>query len=228
MKDVKNTKIKFAVLATDVILLSVCEDKLMVRLLKVERPPHFDGVSGLPGGLIKPNETAEHAVLRLIKEKAKVDPAKVYLEQLYTFSEIKRDPRGRVVSVAYLALVPWENLTSIEKNDSVGLWWENVHLLSKLAYDHDEMIDMAIKRLRSRVTYTTLSGKLIPYEFTLTELESAVETVLGKDIDKRNFRKKILKIKIVKKLDKERRGLKHRPASLYVFVSEKVKDIEVL
>lgn len=221
-------EIKFSILAADVAIFTVKDGKLLVRLSKVNRPPHFPGMPGIPGGLISPTETAEQAVSRLINEKSGIDSSKVYFEQLYTFSKVDRDPRGRVVSVAYLALVPWEILSEKERTDTKDLWWENAHTTAKLAYDHDTILSVAIKRLRTEIVNTTISSKLVQKEFTLTHLEKICETVLAKKIDKRNFRKKLLGLKVVKKKDRQLRGLKHRPANLFSFTTSKVKDISVL
>ena len=150
------------------------------------------------------------------------------MEKLFTFSKIDRDPNGRVVAMAYLALVPWENLRKEEKDDTVKFWWCPVPRAKKLAYDHDEMLKMALERLRSRVVYTNLISKLMPAEFTLTELEKMYEIVLGKKLDKRNFRKKILKLKILKSLPRKRTGGRSRPAQLYAFISGTTGEISLL
>jgi len=220
--------LRFAVLATDVDIFTVKDNRLMVRLIKVNRPPHFKNMSGLPGGLIAQKETAEEAARRLIRDKAHLDDKKIHLEQLYTFSQVDRDPRGRVVAVAYLALVPWEKLSTKEQGDTDETWWSEITQARNLAYDHDEILLTSISRLKSRVTYTTLMGKIMPKEFTLTELEQAYENTLNIDLDKRNFRKKILKLKIVTELPNKRRGGKFRPAQLYKFSAEKVSEINII
>lgn len=228
-KFVKNpVHLKFAVLATDVALFTVHDNTLLVRLISVNRPPFFVNRLGLPGGLIDPKETAEDAVKRHIEAKALVSSEKIYIEQLYTFSKIDRDPRGRVVAVAYLALVPWEKLSEAEQSDENGARWVPVNSVCNLAYDHDEILLVAENRLRSRVKYTTLMSKLLPKEFTLTEMERGYESVAHTELDKRNFRKKILKLKIIQSIHKKRTDGAHRPAELYKFTSEKVKEIEVL
>lgn len=220
--------LRFAVLSTDVAVFTIRDRKLAVRLIKVDRPPHFVDSKGLPGGLIDPKETAEEAAMRLAGQKARIDKEKLYVEQLYTFSDIDRDPRGRVVAVAYLVLVPWEKLSPDEQADSPEAWWSDLHDAKKLAYDHDAMLAKAVSRLRSRVTYTTLISKLMPDEFTLTELELAYGTILGASLDKRNFRKKILKLDIIKPLKGKKKRDKHRPAQLYAFTKSNVQEIEVL
>ncbi len=220
--------LRFAVLATDVAIFSLLDNDLLVRLIKVNRPPHFIDQDGLPGGLIDPKETAEDAVKRLVKTKAAIDSNKIHIEQLYTFSEINRDPRGRVVAVSYLALVPWEKLSTVEQSDTKEARWCSVKNTKKLAYDHDEILATAIKRLQSRITYTTLIGKLLPKEFTLTELEHIYENILHTTLDKRNFRKKILKLGIITPIQNKRTGGAFRPAQLYRMTSHNIQEIAVI
>ncbi len=221
-------KLRFAVIATDIALFSIKDNQLYVRLTAVDRPPYYIKSRGLPGGLIDPKETAEEATIRHLKHKTHIDTEKIYIEQLYTFSKIDRDPRGRVVAVAYLALVPWEALSDDERIDSKDSWWSKISEVGTLAYDHNEILKVATSRLQSRITYTTLISKLLSDEFTLTELEKAYGTILKTGLDKRNFRKKILKLKILKELPRKRSGGRSRPAQLYRFTSSKVAEIEVL
>lgn len=220
--------LRFAVLAADTVVLSFRDGKLITRLIKVDRPPFFIDAAGLPGGLLDPKETAEEAAKRHVERKTGIAASKLYVEQLYTFSKLDRDPRGRVVAVAYVAFVPWEKLSLDEQKDTDESWWEEVKKAKKLAYDHDEILALAIKRLRSRITYTTVLSKLLPKEFTLTELENMYETILGTDLDKRNFRKKILKLDIVTPLVGKFTGGRSRPAQLYKFISNNVEEIQVL
>lgn len=215
--------LKFAVLAADTVLLTFKEGSLYVYLITVDLPPHFHLLKGLPGGLVRPDETAEQAAKRHVQDKAQIHSSNVYVEQLYTFSDIDRDPRGRVVSVAYLALVPWEDLSPSEQKTGDAAGWYPVSKLPKLAYDHTKILHTALERLRSKIAYSTLISKMIPSEFTLTELEHAYAAVLETKIDKRNFRKKMLTMKLVKKLNKKRSGLKQRPADLFKFVSKNVQ-----
>jgi len=220
--------LRFAVLATDIAIFTIRNKELFVRLIPVNRPPYFTNIKGLPGGLIDPKETAEEASARHAKDKANIDPKKIYFEQLSTWSALDRDPRGRVVAVAYIGLVPWEKLSLTEQADTDSVKWVPIANMKKLAYDHNKMLDAAVKRLRSRITYTTVAAKILPDEFTLTEMEEAYESILLSGLDKRNFRKKILKLKIVTALKRKKTGGAHRPAELYRFSSDKVKEIEVL
>lgn len=220
--------LKFAVLATDTVLWTISDKLLLVRLIPVNLPPHFNNLSGLPGGLLYPKETALEAAVRHVTKKAGVAAGKIYFEQLYTFSEVDRDPRGRVVSVAYSGYVPWESLSTSERESGGEAYWCPANAIPKLAYDHKDILYTALERLRARIRYTTLMTKLMPKEFTLTELENAYELILGEDLDKRNFRKKLMALELVRKLNKERRGQKFRPAKLHSFNSSKVVPIEIL
>ncbi len=225
---INNKRLRFAVLAADIVPIAIRGNELCVRLISVNRPPYFVNRAGLPGGLLSPAETAEQAAARNLKTKAGVNPKHFYVEQLYTFSAVKRDPRGRVVAVAYLALAPWANLSTEEKTDTKNAWWCSIKDLPKLAYDHNDIMGLALERLKTRVTYTTLVNKLLPKEFTLMELENAYNIILGKKVDRRNFRKKIMKLKLLASLGRKVRGLRWRPATLYSFRSQKVVPIDIL
>lgn len=221
--------IRFAVLATDVACFTVRDDgKLCIRLITVNRPPHFPGIPGLPGGLLDPKETAEKAAMRHLTTKGNIRATSVYMEQLYTMSRVNRDPRGRVVSVAYLALVPWERLSAQEQVGDKEARWEEVGKAAHLAYDHDEILSIAVRRLRARARYTTILSRIMPLEFSLTELEETFEKVLGMSIDKRNFRRKILALGVLVKSSNIRSGGQHRPAQLWKFKGKSVEEIEVL
>lgn len=220
--------LRFAVLAADTALFTIRDGRLHVRLILVNRPPFYKNIWGLPGGLLHPTETAEKSALRHLEEKALVDARHVYAEQLYTFSAPDRDPRGRVVAVAYLALAPWSALSAREREDAREVKWAPVDRVKRLAYDHNKILETAVARLRSRAAYTTVMQKLMPEEFTLTELETAHESVLAADLDKRNFRKKILGLKILKKCPYKRAGGRSRPAQLYEYASPKVIEIKSL
>lgn len=221
-------ELHFAVLAADTTIFTVRDGRLFVRLIPVHLPPYFLHLAGLPGGLLAPSETADQAATRHSTAKGRIAPEHLYLEQLGTFSAINRDPRGRVVAVAYLGLAAAANLSTTTEGDSDAAWWAPVDRLPKLAYDHREIIRSGVDRLRSRITYTTLIAQLMPREFTLTELEQAYETILGTDIDKRNFRKKVLKANVLQELPRTRAGVQHRPAKLFAFRSRTVEVVALI
>lgn len=228
-KNEEAVQIHFAALASDTALFTIFENELLVRLIRINRPPFYKDAVGLPGGLLLPNETADEAALRHLETKTGVSSKNVYIEQLYTFSDVKRDPRNRVVAVAYIALVPWKDLTQDEQlGDITKSWWVPVKKVPKLAYDHNKIIGVALRRLTSEIGYSTVINKLLSNEFTLIELERAYETILDEKIDRRNFRKKINKLKLVVSLNKKIRGFKWRPAMLYAFKSNKVEYMNIL
>ena len=220
--------IKFAVLAVDTVLFTISDGELLVRLMRVRRPPHFPNSPGFPGGLIDPREVAEHAAKKYIEERGGIAPDKAYFEQFYTFDAPDRDPRGRVIAVGFIGLIPWDALGENECSYEGESYWSLVSKTKRLAYDHDEMLVRALKHLRGRVESCTLIQKLMPSEFTLSELEHAYASILGKSLDKRNFRKKILKLGILAPVTGKRTQGRFRPAQLYRFKSSSVEEIRTV
>lgn len=219
---IDHAKLRFAVLAVDTVLFSVRQGELKVLLMKINRPPHYEGnYWGVPGGLIDPKETADVAAIRHLKEKGGAQFS--YMEQLYTFSKLDRDPRGRVVSVAYLSLTPRG-----DQKEGSGVAWHPVSKLPKLAFDHKEIITMALERLRAKLEYTNIARGLLPDEFTLGELQAVYETVLKRRLDKRNFRKKLAQLKLLSDTKKKKRTARSRPAKLYRFRDRAPKVVEIL
>ena len=213
-------ELRFAAMAVDAVIFGIQNKKLHVLVQNVNRPPHYINIPGFPGGLIDKSETAEEAVVRHLADKATLK--KVYLEQLYTFSALERDKRNRVISVGYVGCVEPSIITAFT-NDSVR--WLPVGSIKKLAYDQGSMFDMAIARLRGKLAYTTVAQFLLPPTFTLTELQSVYEVILGTTLDKRNFRKKILALNCLKETGKMQEGVQNRPAALYTFVSKKLVEL---
>lgn len=207
-------EIRFAALATDVVCFRTNSGVLEVLLGKVSSNNKFKGEWAHIGGLIRVEETAEDAVDRLLKDKAGIK--NIYKEQLYTFSKINRDPRGRVVAVAYIALTSDLNIQNIE-SAGVETTWMKASSLPKLAYDHDEITRVAIERLKSKIIYTDIAKHLMPKEFTLSDLQKTYEAVLGEAMDKRNFRKRMLALNILKDTKRTVKNGVMRPASLFTF-----------
>lgn len=214
-----------AIVAVDVVIFTICQNKLCVLLLELKEPP-LTGKWALPGGLVQVDENCDQAVARHLQEKANISG--IYTEQLYTFSAVDRDPNGRVISVSYYTLAPVEKLhpQTIPRYQSIRL--HHVSDLPDLAYDHQEIIATALSRLRSKIEYTNIVYSLLPKEFTLTQLQTTYETILGRELDKRNFRKKILSLGLVKPLDRTTTGLAHRPAQLYAFTTRKPTFANIL
>ncbi len=221
----ETVKYKYAVIATDTIIFSLREKELKVLLIKMKKEP-FQNCWAAPGGLVRGDESLNDAANRNLYETTGVKD--VYLEQLYTFGRVDRDPFGRVVSVAYFALINHSEteLTTTDAYEAVR--WFSVNRLPKLAYDHDEMVQYAFERLKAKLEYTNIVFGLLPDEFTLSELQQCYEIILDRKLDKRNFRKKILSLKLVESTGRRRRGMAHRPAMLYRFRSRKYQVIQIL
>ncbi len=213
-----------AIVAVDTVIFRIYKGSLQTLLLELTREPYI-GAWAVPGGLIVPQENIEQSVVRHLENKTGLK--EVYSEQLATFGDIERDPRGRVVSVAYLALVAEAPNGLQTISDYSDIKWFAVDQLPILAYDHKKIISMALERLRAKVSYTNIAQHLLKKEFTLTELQLVYEIILGRSFDKRNFRKKILSLDIVKETKRKVTGA-FRPATLYVFKHKNIKIIEVL
>ena len=211
--------------AVDIVVFTIEAGRLCVLLIEVKRPP-FEGRSALPGGLIGAQETLDAAAVRELAEKTGMTD--VYMEQLYTFSAPRRDPAGRVVAAAYLALVPAEGVHLRTPAKYAGMGWFHVDELPRLAFDHEEMVRYAVQRLRYKLEYTNVAYSLLPESFTLSELQRAYEAILDRALDPRNFRKRITGLRLITPTGEERRGGAHRPAQLYRFTSREPKIIEVL
>lgn len=215
---------RFTVLATDIALFALKDGELHVVLIQMKKAPFTDKWA-LPGGLVQPKEDLEVAVRRHLREKTGIRRA--YAEQLATFGKINRDPFGRVVSVAYLSLLP--SPASVQTVPTYhAVVWHPVSHLPRLAYDHAEIIAAALDRLKAKVAYTNIVCHLLPKEFRMAELQTAYESILGRTLDKRNFQKKILSLGLVQKTTKLERGEAHRPAALFTFRSQKSAFVNIL
>lgn len=200
--------------SVDVILFTVQGEDLKVLLIQRKIEPFKDNWA-IPGGFVKIEESLENAAKRELMEEAGVSD--VYLEQLYTFGEPKRDPRGRVITVAYFALVDFNKINVKSGSDAQDTKWFSMFKLPKLAFDHKQILHYALERLRYKLGYTTVGFQLMPKKFTLSELQKLYETILDKSLDKRNFRKKMFSLNILEKTNESKREGAHRPAKLYRF-----------
>ena len=210
--------------AVDSVLFAVKDGRLQTYLVELRRGPS-KGKWAFPGGLVRVGELLDDAARRELYQSTGLRGA--YLEQLFTFGDPSRDPRAHVVSVAYVALIPDAGqLRAPSDKYSAGRWFE-VARLPQLAYDHSLMAAYAVKRLKSKLEYTNIAHALLPREFTFAEFEELYATVLGRPLDRRNFRRRILAMGILKRLPHTRRG-PHRPAALYSFAQQSLRFIEML
>ena len=184
----------------------------MVLLIKRGGDPFKDSWA-LPGGFVEIDEDIEQAALRELEEETGISG--VYLEQLYTFGQPDRDPRERVITISYYAMVPTDEFQIRPASDAKEVAWFGYGMLPSLAFDHHKIIKMAHQRLASKIDYSTLALQFMPETFTLSELQKVYETILGEALDKRNFRKRILAYRCLHDTGRERRNGNHRPARLY-------------
>jgi 8-oxo-dGTP diphosphatase len=210
-------------LTVDVVIFTLRENRLHALLVQRAEPP-FDGMWALPGGFVDIDESLEAAASRELAEETGLQQA--YLEQLYTYGEPQRDPRGRVVTVAYFALIPADAPFRAEGgSDARQARWFGVDCLPELAFDHAEIVGYALRRLRYKLEYTAAGFELLPDEFTLSELQRTYEMILGELLDKRNFRRRILEAGVIEPTPRLRSG-EGRPARLYRYRPDAVAEVK--
>lgn len=212
-----------AALTVDCVVFGFDEGDLKILLIQRDLEP-FAGTWALPGGFVREEETLDEAALRELREETGVGP--VYLQQLYTFGDVKRDPRERVVTVAYFALVKLSDHNVKAATDARNAAWFDVRDQPRLAFDHESMIETALSRLQTKVRDEPLGFELLPPKFTLGELQHLYETVLETQLDKRNFRKKILAMDLLIETDEIQKDVAHRAARLYRFDEKRYKQLK--
>ncbi|MEM7105876.1 MAG: NUDIX domain-containing protein [Bacteroidota bacterium] len=200
-------------LTVDCIIFGLDGADIKVLLIERGHPP-YEGHWALPGGFVNVDEDLEASALRELEEETGVKD--LFVEQLYTFGTPGRDPRGRVVTVAYYALVNLNDHPAEASSDAKRAEWFKLDELPELAFDHDKILKIAIERLKGKVRYQPIGFELLPTKFTLTQLQTLYETILGVKLNKRNFRTKILKMDILNELERQK-DVPHRPALLYEF-----------
>ena len=210
-------------IAVDVVLLTIQGGTLKVLLVKRQQAP-YRSAWALPGGLVSRDESVDDAALRELQEETNI--GNIYLEQLYTFGEPLRDPRGRVITVAYYALVNWQQFQLKARQRVTEASWYPVKRLPPLAFDHQRIVEYALERLRNKINYTTVGFQLLPRQFTLTELQGSYEVILSRRLDKRNFRRKMLQLGILKGTREFKANGRQRPARLYTFAEPKVVKLQ--
>lgn len=196
----------------DVVIFTIRNDQLKLLLIRRAYKP-YKGKWALPGGFVNLKESLDEAAKRELKEETGV--AGVYLEQLYTFGTPKRDPRERVITVAYYALIPSDKIQLQAATDAEAVGWFGLDELPKLAFDHAQIVELAHERLVAKLDYSTLAFKFLPKTYTLHELQNIYEIINQEQIDKRNFRKWILGLGQIEETGEKSQGGAHRPAKLY-------------
>lgn len=200
--------------SVDIAVFTVEDNKLKLLLIQRMREP-YQHMWALPGGIIRMQETLEQAAERRLREQTNV--TNIYLEQLSAFGAPERDPRSRVITVAYYALVRAENLSLEPHANAENIGWFCINELPDLAFDHGHIVEAALSRLKRRLESSSIAFQLLPEKFTLTELQRVYELILDKQLDKRNFRKKILSSGVLRDVGETKMEGFHRPAQLYAF-----------
>jgi 8-oxo-dGTP diphosphatase len=209
-------------LTVDCVIFGLDESEQLKILLIRRGGEPFMGKWALPGGFVQMEESLEDAARRELREETGVE--NIFMEQLYTFGQPQRDPRGRVVSVAYFALVNLAEYTIQANTDADDAAWFAINEVPELAFDHAQIISTALERLRAKMRYQPVGFELLPEHFTLSQLQKLYETVLGiPSLNKRNFRTRILKMGVLREVGKQE-NVAHRPAMLYAFDNEKYQQ----
>jgi 8-oxo-dGTP diphosphatase len=207
--------------AVDLVLFTVTgwHQHLRLQVLLVERGVEpYRSSWALPGGFVREREDLAAAARRELQEETGVHD--VYLEQVAAVGTPQRDPRGHVITVVYVALVAADRHRLDATGDVRAARWFDVAALPSLAFDHGKLLDMALENLRRRLGEMPICFELLPAEFTLSELQALCEAILGRPLDRRNFRRKVLELEFLEAVAATRREGRHRPAQLYRFVPE--------
>jgi len=212
-----------AALTVDCVVFGFDEGELKVLLIQRALDP-FKGRWALPGGFVRVDETLDESARRELGEEAGLK--NIFLEQLCTFGEVGRDPRERVVSVAYYALVKLSDHRAKAATDAAEAEWFPMSKVPKLAFDHADILATAMARLKGKVRYQPIGFELLPPKFTLSDLQHVYEAVLTTDLDKRNFRKKVLGFGLLVPLKETQMAGRHRPAQLFRFDADKYEKLK--
>lgn len=208
-------------LTVDCVVFGLDDEALRVLLVERGVEPN-KGQWALPGGFVRDDESVDDAARRELAEETGL--TKVYLEQLYTFGDLARHPRERMVTVAYYALVNASSRVT-GATDAARAAWFDVKDLPALVFDHTKIFDTALTRLKGKVRYQPIGFELLPEKFTLSQLQHVYELVLERDLDKRNFRKKVLSFGFVREAGEVQRDVAHRAAKLYRFDERKYRAL---
>jgi 8-oxo-dGTP diphosphatase len=206
----------------DCVVFGFDDGELKVLLIERALEP-FKGKWALPGGFVRMDEAVDEAARRELAEEAGLK--NVFLEQLCTFGALDRDPRERVVSVAHYALVKLSDHRAKAATDAANAEWFPISKAPELAFDHADILAAALARLKGKVRYQPIGFELLPPKFTLSELQHLYEAVLEAELDKRNFRKKVLGLGLLAPLKESRMAGRHRPARLFRFDADKYEKL---
>lgn len=202
----------------DCIIFGFDGQGLKVMLIQRKSEP-FAKMWALPGAFVDDAESLENCAERVLQKEGNISG--VYLEQLFTFGLPSRDPRERVISVAYMGLVKTADFELIAGNDELQIEWRDISEIPDLAFDHSQILQTAIDRIRGKIRYQPIGFELMNAKFTIPQLQQLYEAILGKSLDRRNFRKKLLSMQILKQLPEKQQNVAHKAASYYEFDRER-------
>ena len=205
-------------LTADAVVFTIIGNSLKVLLIKRGNAP-FAGSYALPGGFLRDGETFEQACKRELEEETNVRD--IFLKKLGVYDAVSRDPRGRVITTAFIAIIDSSNVKLIASTDAVGVEWFDIYHLPKLGFDHRHIIDDALEELRYDIQVSNIAMQLLGNRFTLSVLQSVYEVILNRKLDKRNFRKRLKELGVLVPLNETAMEGAHRPAQLYRFKSGK-------
>lgn len=205
-----------SIFSTDCVIFGFDRGELKILLIERNEEPFKDWLA-LPGYLVEEDESIDAAAERILYELTGLKD--IFMEQFHTFGEVDRHPQGRVITVAYYAMLRLNGSKELKPLNSMAkkAFWHPVSELPKLAFDHTEIFEKALQKIKRKITYQPIAFELLPEKFTLTQLQMLYEVVLDKKLDKRNFRKKMLNYGILKELDEKQKGVSYRAAKLYKF-----------
>jgi len=208
----------------DIVIFTIQDNDLKVLLVKRDIEP-FKNKWAIPGGFVRIDEDLDKAAKRELEEETGVKD--VYLEQLYTFGDPKRDPRGRVITVSYFALISSSFINLKVSTDVSDAKWFSISNLPQVAFDHKKILNYALKRLRWKFEYTPVAFSMLPKDFPISELQNMYEIVFDKKFDKRNFSKKLLALNILKE-EGIKKDVSHRPPRLYSLKADIGEIVEII
>ncbi|MBN2892885.1 MAG: NUDIX hydrolase [Bacteroidales bacterium] len=206
----------------DAVIFGFAEASLKVLLIKRGIEP-FKDKWALPGGFIQMQETAEDGANRILKKETNLEG--VFMEQLYTFSAVNRDPRERIISIAYFALVKQDDYQAQAGDDETSAEWFEINKLPSLVFDHEKILRTAMYRLKGKIRYQPIGFELLTDKFKLSQLQDLYEVILETSIDKRNFRRKILQMELLIDTEEKEKNVAHKAAKLYKFDKNKYDEL---
>ena len=209
-------------LAADAVVFTILAEQLKILLIQRKNEPYI-GRFALPGGFVELDENLEDAAARELEEETNVKD--IFLKKLHAYGDVGRDPRGRVITIAFLALIDGQKVKLSASTDAALAKWQPVYELPELAFDHKKIIDDALAHLRKELQESNIARQIMPGKFTLSELQKAYEIILNKPLDKRNFRKKLKETAVLQDLHETRMDGPHRPAALFSFKDKLMQKI---